>query len=106
MVFENYLAASKAFEVTRAVTRLQAKVTSQEPEVVWEAEPPLPEEEEMENTPAQTITTTERPLEVDRPRKRRGQREPIPRRTGGSRQSKQVLVRLSTPHERSNRSSE
>ena len=33
----------------------------------------------MENTLAQTITTTELPVEVDRPRKRRGQREPIPR---------------------------
>ena len=48
MVFEVYLAASKAFEVTTAVTISQAKATSQEPEVVWEAEPPLPEEEEME----------------------------------------------------------
>ena len=79
MAFEDYLAAAKAFEVTRAVTRSQAKATSQEPEVVWEAEPPLPEEEEMENAPAQTITTTELPVEVDRTRKRRGQREPIPK---------------------------
>ena len=30
MVFEDYLAAAKAFEVTRAVTRSQAKATSQE----------------------------------------------------------------------------
>ena len=72
MVFEDYLAtAGKAFEATRAVTRSQAKATSQEPEVVWEAEPPLPEEE-MENAPAQTITTTELPVEVDRPRKTQG----------------------------------
>ena len=33
----------------------------------------------MENAPAQTITITELPVEVDRPRKRRGQRKPIPR---------------------------
>ena len=33
----------------------------------------------MENTPAQTIITTELPAEVDRPRKCRGQREPFPR---------------------------
>ena len=79
MVFEDYLAEAKAFEVTRAVTRSQAKGPSQEPEVVWEAEPLLPEEEEMENAMAQTVTTTELPVEVDRPRKRRGQREPIPR---------------------------
>ena len=79
MVFEDYLAASKAFEVTRAVTRSQAKATPQAPEVVWEAEPPLPEEKEMENETAQTVTTAELPVEVDRPRKRRGQREPIPR---------------------------
>ena len=79
MVFEDYLAASKAFKVTRAVTRSQAKATSQAPEVVWEAEPPLPEEEEMEYATAQTVTTTELPVEVDRPRKLRGQREPIPR---------------------------
>ena len=78
-VFEDYLAAAKAFEVTRTVTRSQAKATSQEPEVVWEAEPPLPEKEEMENAPAKTITTTELPVEVDRPRNRRGQREPIPK---------------------------
>ena len=78
MVFEDHVAASKAFEVTRAVTRSQAKATSQEPEVVWEAEPSLPEEE-MENAKAQTVTTTELPMEVDRPRKRRGKREPIPR---------------------------
>ena len=58
MAVEDYLAAAKAFEVTRAVTRSQAKATFQEPEVVWEAEPPLLEEEEMENAPAQTITTT------------------------------------------------
>ena len=79
MVFEDYLAASKAFEVTRVVTRSKAKATSQEPEVVGEAEPPLPEEEEMADATAQTVTTTELPVEVDRPRKRRGQREPIPR---------------------------
>ena len=79
MAFEDYLAATKALEVTRAVTRSQAKATSQEPEVVWEAEPPLPEEEEMDNTPAQTMTTNELPVEVDRTRKRRGQREPIPK---------------------------
>ena len=54
MAFDDYLAAAKAFGVTRAVTRSQAKATSQEPEVVWEAEPPLPEEGEMENAPAQT----------------------------------------------------
>ena len=77
MVFEEYLAASKAFKVIRAVTRSQAKATFQQPEVVCEAEPPLPEEEEMENTPAQTITTTELPVGGNRPRKRRGQREPI-----------------------------
>ena len=79
MVFEDYLAAAKAFEVTRAVTRSPAKATSQEPEVVWEAEPPLPEEEKMENAAAQTVTTAELPVEVDRPRKRGGQREPIQR---------------------------
>ena len=67
--------SQQAFEVTRAVTRSQAKATSEEPEVVWAAEPPSPEEEEMENAPAQAITTTEPPVEVDRPRKRRGQRE-------------------------------
>ena len=78
MVFEDYFAAAKAFEVTRAVTRSQAKTTSQEPEVVWEAEPPLPEKG-MEAVPAQKITTTELPVEVNRPRKRRGQREPIPK---------------------------
>ena len=78
MVFEDYLAAAKAFEATRAATRSQAKATSQEPEVVWEAEPSSPEEE-MVNTPAQTVTTTELPVEVDRPRKRGGQREPIPK---------------------------
>ena len=71
MVFEDNRAAAKAFEVTRAVTRSPAKATSQEPKVVWEAKPPLPEEEEMENAPAQTITTTELPVEVDLPRKRR-----------------------------------
>ena len=79
MVFGDYLAAIKAFEVTRAVTISQALATSQEPEVVWEAEKPLPEEEEMENAKAQTVTTIELPVEVDRPPKRRGQREPIPR---------------------------
>ena len=84
MVFEDYLAAAKAFEVTRAVTRSQAKVTSQEPEVVWEAEPPLPEEEEMENAPAQTITTTELPVDADRPRKRRGQLESPSRNGNGN----------------------
>ena len=79
MVFEDSLATAKAFEVPRAITRSQAKATSQEPEVVWEAEPPLPEEEEIENATAQTVTTTELPVEVDRPRKRRRLREPIPR---------------------------
>ena len=79
MVFENYLAAAKAFEVTKEVTRSQAKATSQKPEVVWEAEPPLPEKEEMEYATVQTVTTTELPVKVDRPLKRRGQREPIPR---------------------------
>ena len=79
MVFEDCLAPAKTFEVTRAATRSQANATSQEPKVVWEAEPPLPEEEEMEKTPAQTITTTELPVEADRPRKRRGQIKPIPR---------------------------
>ena len=33
----------------------------------------------MENARSQAITTTELPVEVDHPRKRRGQREPIPR---------------------------
>ena len=79
MLFEDYLTASKAFEVTRAVTTSQAKATSQEPEVFWEAEPPLHEEEEMEYAAAKTVTYAELPVEVDRPPKHRGQREPIPR---------------------------
>ena len=78
MVFEDYFAAAKAFEVSRVVTRSQARAISQEPVVVWEAEPPL-REEEMENAPAQTITTTELPVEVDRQRKRRRHREHIPK---------------------------
>ena len=79
MVFEDYLAAAKAFEVTREVMRSQEKATSPEPEVVWEAEPPLPEEEEMGNAPVQTITTAELPVEIDCPCKRRGRSEPIPK---------------------------
>ena len=42
----------------------------------------------MENAPAQTSTTAELPVEVDRPRKRRGQREPIP----GPKQQRDLLV--------------
>ena len=67
-VLGDYFESAKAFEVTRAVPRSQAKATSQEPEFVWEAELPLSEGKEIENVPAHTITTTELSMEVDCPR--------------------------------------